>query len=73
MTWPKLPFLERLREFQAGFSHYEFWPWRNKDIDAISSLNRELGLTPVQFTASPKRFDMGITDPALRAGSSSTT
>jgi hydroxypyruvate isomerase len=65
MTWTNLPFLDRLRKVsEAGFSHYEFWPWRNKDIDAIRSLNQELGLTPVQFTASPKRFDQGITDPS---------
>ncbi len=32
MTWGKLPFLDRLRKVkEAGFSHYEFWPWRNKD------------------------------------------
>src|SRR4051794_38282152 len=29
MTWPDLPFLDRLRKVkEAGFSHYEFWPWR---------------------------------------------
>lgn len=64
MTWGGLPFLERLRKVaEAGFSHYEFWPWRNKDIEAVITLNRELGLTPVQFTASPKRFNLGITQP----------
>jgi hydroxypyruvate isomerase len=71
MTWGKLPFLERLRKVkEAGFSHYEFWPWRSKDIDAIVSLNRELGLIPAQFSASPvKGFGHGITnpDPARRA------
>jgi len=64
MTWGDLPFLDRLRKVaEAGFSHYEFWPWRNKDVEAIISLNRELRLTPVQFTASPKRFSLGITQP----------
>jgi hydroxypyruvate isomerase len=67
MTWTKLPFLDRLRKVaEAGFSHYEFWPWRPKDIDAIVRLNKELGLQPVQFTASPKKFSEGITDPARR-------
>ena len=34
MTWGNLPFLDRLRKVkEAGFTHYEFWPWRNKDID----------------------------------------
>jgi hydroxypyruvate isomerase len=65
MTWGKLPFLDRLRKVkEVGFSHYEFWPWRNKDIDAIVSVNRELGLTCAQFSASPvKGFGHGITDP----------
>ncbi len=71
MTWGNLPFLERLRKVkEAGFTHYEFWPWRGKDIDAIVALNKELGLTPVQFSASPvKGFGHGITnpDPARRA------
>jgi hydroxypyruvate isomerase len=65
MTWPKLPFLDRLRKVkECGFSHYEFWPWRNKDIEAILTLNRELGLTAAQFSASPvKGFSHGITNP----------
>ncbi len=65
MTWPKLPFLDRLRKVkEAGFSHYEFWPWRGKDIDGILKLNEELGLTAVQFSASPvKGFGHGITNP----------
>jgi hydroxypyruvate isomerase len=65
MTWGNLPFSERLHKVkEAGFTHYEFWPWRNKDIDAIVTLNRELGLTPVQFSASPvKGFGHGITNP----------
>ncbi len=65
MTWTKLPFLDRIRKVkEAGFSHYEFWPWRGKDIDAILKLNHELGLTTVQFSASPvKGFGHGITNP----------
>ena len=51
MTWGKLPFLDRLRKVkEAGFTHYEFWPWRDKDIDAIVALNGELGLAAVQFS-----------------------
>ena len=71
MTWGNLPFLDRLRKVkEAGFTHYEFWPWRNKDIDAIVKLNQELGLKAAQFSASPvKGFGHGITnpDPARRA------
>jgi hydroxypyruvate isomerase len=65
MTWTKLPFLDRIKKVkEAGFSHYEFWPWRNKDIDAIVRLNGELGLTTSQFSASPvKGFGHGITNP----------
>jgi hydroxypyruvate isomerase len=65
MTWGKLPFLDRLRKVkEAGFTHYEFWPWRNKDIDAILTKNRELGLSAAQFSASPvKGFGHGITNP----------
>jgi hydroxypyruvate isomerase len=65
MTWTKLPFLDRLRKVkEAGFSHYEFWPWRGKDIEGILKLNEELGLTAVQFSASPvKGFGHGITNP----------
>src|SRR5262245_58426210 len=68
MFWSNLSFLDRLKPMaSAGFSHYEFWPWRNKDITAIKRLNDELGLVPVQFTASPKKFTEGITDPARKA------
>jgi hydroxypyruvate isomerase len=65
MTWRLLPFLDRIRKVkEAGFSHYEFWPWRSKDIDAILKLNQQLGLTTSQFSASPvKGFGHGITNP----------
>jgi hydroxypyruvate isomerase len=65
MTWTKLPFLDRIRKVkEAGFSHYEFWPWSNKEIDKMLELNRELGLTAAQFSASPvKGFGHGITNP----------
>jgi len=59
MFWSKLPFLDRLKKVaEAGFSHYEFWPFKAKDILAIDKLNKELNLTPVQFSAF-----WGITDP----------
>ena len=67
MIWGGLPFLERLKKVkEAGFSHYEFWPWRNKDIEAIKKLNAELGLHAAQFSASPRSFDRGIADPARK-------
>jgi hydroxypyruvate isomerase len=64
MFWTGLPFIERLHKVkESGFTHYEFWPWLNKDIDAIARTNAALGLTPVQFSASPRSFNQGITDP----------
>jgi hydroxypyruvate isomerase len=57
--WSKLPFLERLKKVgEAGFSHYEFWKFRAKDILAIDKASKTLNLTPVRFTA----FE-GIADP----------
>jgi len=59
MTFNALPVLDRLRKVaEAGFTHYEFWPYANKDVDAMVALNKELGLTPTQFSAY-----WGITDP----------
>ncbi|MDB5353189.1 MAG: Hydroxypyruvate isomerase [Planctomycetota bacterium] len=67
MTWGNLPFLDRLRKVkEAGFSHYEFWPWRGKDLDAIKTLNDELGLHVAQFSAAPRGFARGFADPARR-------
>jgi hydroxypyruvate isomerase len=65
MTWTNLPYLDRIRNVkEAGFTHYEFWPWRGKDIDGFLKLNQELGLKPAQFSASPvKGFGHGITNP----------
>ena len=73
MTWTRLPFLDRIRKVkEAGFSHYEFWPWRGKDIDAIIKLNEQLGLRTSQFSASPvKGFGHGITNPDPRGARSS--
>jgi hydroxypyruvate isomerase len=63
MFWNELPFLDRLRKVaEAGFTHYEFWPWKGKDIDAVRKLNDELGLVPTQFTGFS-----GFTSPAQRA------
>lgn len=68
MIWNDLPFLERLKKVkEAGFSHYEFWPWQGKDIEAIKRLNAELGLHPAQFSASLKSTPQGITDPKHKA------
>ena len=62
MWWRKLPFLKRIEETaKLGFPAIEFWPWRNKDLDAIKRLCTEHGLEVAQFTAWP--FTPGMNNP----------
>ncbi len=52
MWWRKLPFLDRIRQTAAlGFPAVEFWPYKNKDIDAVAKLCAELEIEIAQFTA----------------------
>ena len=52
MWWRKSPFLDRIREAaKLGFPAIEFWPWKKKDLGAISDLTQELGISIAQFTA----------------------
>jgi len=52
MWWRKLPFLDRIREAaKLGFPAIEFWPHKDKDIDAVAQLSRELKIEIAQFTA----------------------
>lgn len=52
MWWTRQPFLDRVRATAAlGYPAIEFWPWQNKDVDALSSLCDELGVEVAQFTA----------------------
>lgn len=63
MWWRGLPFLDRIRQAVAfGFPAVEFWPWRNKDLDALVALRDELGFEVAQFTAWG--FSPGLNDPA---------
>lgn len=63
MWFKKLPFLDRLRQSAAlGFPAVEFWPWDNKDLDAVAQLSKELNLAIAQFTAWG--FKPGLNDPA---------
>src|SRR5262245_37204810 len=65
MWWPKLPFIRRLESAATlGFSAFEFWPWRRKDVsmDAIADACQRLELKPIQFTAWG--FKPGLNDPA---------
>lgn len=63
MWWGGTPLLDRIRAAHAlGFPAIEFWPWRNKDLDAIAGLCQELGLEVAQFTGWG--FTPGMNDPA---------
>jgi hydroxypyruvate isomerase len=45
MILTEIPFLDRIdRIKQLGFSAFEFWDWKNKDVDAIVRKKNELGL-----------------------------
>jgi hydroxypyruvate isomerase len=62
MWFTKLPFLERLDATAAlGFPSIEFWPWQNRDLDAMAAKCRALNLEIAQFTAWG--FKPGLNDP----------
>jgi hydroxypyruvate isomerase len=62
MWWGGLPFPERIAAAQAvGFSAFEFWPWRGKDLDAIAAAIKKTGMVCVQFTGWG--FSPGMNDP----------
>jgi hydroxypyruvate isomerase len=45
MILTELPFLERMeRVKRLGYPAFEFWEWKNKDVDAILRKKNELGL-----------------------------
>ena len=61
MWFRKLPFLDRIQKAKdLGFPAIEFWPWRNKDLDAIANKVNELRLDVAQFTAWG--FSPGLND-----------
>jgi hydroxypyruvate isomerase len=75
MWWRDLPFLERVRKAaEFGYPAFEFWPWQSKDLDALASITRQLGIAVAQFTAWG--FRPGLNHPdnhdafveAIRAG-----
>lgn len=62
LFWKGLPLLDRLKKVaEAGFTHYEFGPFKAKDIPALDKVSRERNLTPTQFTAYA-----GLADPARK-------
>src|SRR5262249_13259893 len=45
MIMTEIPFLDRMsRVKQLGYPAFEFWEWKNKDLDAIQKKRDELGL-----------------------------
>lgn len=63
MWWSRTPFLDRLKKAaELGFPAVEFWPYANKDIDAVADLCTDLNLEVAQFTAWG--FTPGLNDPA---------
>src|SRR5689334_8290894 len=45
MILTQIPFLERIDHVkQLGYPAFEFWEWKNKDVDAIAKKKTELGL-----------------------------
>ncbi|MCA9041208.1 MAG: TIM barrel protein [Planctomycetaceae bacterium] len=62
MWWKSLPFEERIKEAaKLGYPALEFWPWRNKNIEAVADLTQSLGIEVAQFTAWG--FTPGLNDP----------
>lgn len=52
MWWRTLPFLDRIQAAaDVGFTHIEFWPYENKDIEAIARICNERNIKVAQFTA----------------------
>ena len=52
MWWRKLPFLERIEKAaEFGYPAVEFWPYENKDLDAVVRLCKQLPIEIAQFTA----------------------
>lgn len=45
MILTEIPFLERMERIkQIGYTAFEFWAWKNKDVEAIARKRSELGL-----------------------------
>jgi hydroxypyruvate isomerase len=45
---------------EAGVSAFEFWGWRNKDIDAIDKIRKKLDLTVTSFTVDPQPISLTV-------------
>ncbi|MCE5259290.1 MAG: TIM barrel protein [Chloroflexi bacterium] len=54
MFWPDLPFEQRITRVAAlGYSAFEFWGWKNKDIDKVKTAIDATGLTLAALCVEP--------------------
>ncbi len=62
MLFPERPFLERVdATAEAGLTAFEFWGWRDKDLDAIVERQQASGLRVSSISAEPNWV---LADPA---------
>jgi len=62
MLFPELPFLDRIdAAADAGLTAFEFWGWRDKDLEAIAQRQRARGLAVSVFSVEPNNI---LCDPA---------
>jgi hydroxypyruvate isomerase len=54
MFWPELPFEERVRRSAAlGYEAYEFWGWKNKNLQAMRAAQEETGIRLAALALEP--------------------
>ena len=60
--WLRGPLEDKIRQAsKLGYKYFEFWPWRNKNLEAVLEAMKETGMKAVQFTAWG--FHPGMNDP----------
>jgi len=54
MFWRDLPLHERMQRVKAlGYKAFEFWGWKNKDLDSIRAAQKETGLALAAMCMEP--------------------
>jgi len=54
MFWKDMPIEERIKEVKkAGFPAFEFWGWKNKNLDNILKVKEETGIETSAFCIEP--------------------
>ncbi len=54
MFWPQQPFEDRIRRTaKLGFTAYEFWGWKNKDLAAVRAAQEESGIALAAVALEP--------------------